>query len=342
MSEALNLDGMLSSRRDITRFKVTEGSHIFRILPPFGTNHNNVPSRKVELHWGFTKKDGGLSPVLCSYPTEGFCPICAKVKELESLAAELLAQGNKEMADAALLLIQGNKEMADALRAQAQSNLDKSDATLKDAGRIKSRRSYLLNASNKDGELGILEITKTALDALVSLMKQYVNRYGKNPTSLTQGCWFVFNRTGKGYNTVYTVEFNKKMLTLEDGEQVEKVDTEALSPNIITNFEKLAYDIHKMYTPVSATDLQKILDGAPVDEVIVKKQKEQAPTPVAAPSSIPAAKAVGITLPVKPVAAVVKPVAAAPKPVLAAPAPAVVPDAVYTSDIDDIMSILDG
>jgi len=337
MSEALNLDGMLSSRRDITRFKVTEGSHIFRILPPFGTNHNNVPSRKIELHWGFTKKDGGLSPVLCSYPTEGFCPICAKVKELESLAATLLAQGNKEMADAALLLTQMDQAGADALRAQAQGNLDKSDATLKDAGRIKARRSYLLNAANKNGELGILEITKTAVDALVCLMKQYVNRYGKNPTSLTQGCWFVFNRTGKGYNTVYTVEFNKKMLTLDDGEQVEKVDTEALSPNIITNFDKLAYDIHKMYIPVSAVDLQKILAGAPVDEVIVKKPKEQAPAPVAAPVAVaPAAKpAVTLIIPAsKPEVKV-----AAPKPVLAAPAPAVVPEA---DDLDDIMSILDG
>jgi hypothetical protein len=317
MSEELNLDGMSSSgnRREINRFKVTEGSHIFRILPPFGTDHRNVPSRQVQLHWGFYKKDGKTSPIPCSYPSEGYCPICEKVKEQEALAERLKAQGDED----------GSKEI------------------LKAAGEIKVRRSYLLNAANKAGEVGILEITKTSIDQLVELFKQYQNKYGKNPVSLAQGVWFVFSRTGKGFNTKYTVEFNKTILTLDDGDQVEKLDNTALSPNIAENFEKLAYDIHKMYTPVAASDLKKILDGAPIDDVIVRKTKEEyqaekaasqaaaqsAPTPASAPKAAPAPVAA-------PAAA--KPAApkAAAKPA-AKPAPTPVVD---ESEVDDIMSIL--
>jgi len=293
MSDELNLDGMNSSnRRDINRFKVTEGSHVYRILPPFGTNHKNVPSRKVELHWGFFKKDGKPSPVPCSYATEGYCPICDKVKQMEALANRSKANGNEE----------------------------ECKAILEDASKIKSKRSFLLNAANKNGEVGILELTKTAIDQLVELMKQYQNKYGKNPVGLATGVWFVFSRSGKGFNTKYGVEFHKTIITLPDGDQVEKLDNSALAPNIVENFDKLAYDIHKMYAPVSSGDLAKILAGSPVDEVIVKKSKEDSEDE--APAAAPAAKAAP--------AAVAKP-APAPK---AAPAPA------PAEDVDDIMSIL--
>jgi len=309
MSEELNLDGMSSSgsRREINRFKVTEGSHIFRILPPFGTNHNNVPSRQVQLHWGFKKKDGKTSPIPCSYTSEGFCPICEKVKEREA-AAE---------------------------RAKSQGNVDEANEILKDSGEIKVRRSYLLNATNKAGEVGILELTKTSIDQLVDLFKQYQNKYGKNPVSLATGVWFVFNRSGKGFNTKYTVEFNKTILTLDDGDQVEKLDNSVLSPNIVENFDKLAYDIHKMYAPVASSDLRKILNGVPIDEVIVYQKKQQgAPVEVvAAAPAAPSTNAAVKAAPPKVTAPAAAPKAAAPKAAPAAPPPA--------DDVDDIMSILD-
>jgi hypothetical protein len=291
MSEELNLDGMLSSgnRRDITRFKVTEGRHIFRILPPFGTNHGNVPSRQIQLHWGFFKKDGKTSPIPGSYTHEGYCPICERVREKEALAERVKAQGDEEQ----------------------------SKAILKDAGNIKVRRTYLLNAANKAGEVGILELTKTSIDALVDLMKQYQNKYGKNPVSLQTGIWFVFNRSGKGFNTKYSVEYHKTMLEV-GGEQVEKNDNSALSPNIIENFDKLAYDIHKMYPAVASSDLLKILNGAPIDEVLVKKQ-------AASPAAVETATAA--------------PVATPPAQVRVS-ADDEVPDDLL--DNDDIMSILNG
>jgi hypothetical protein len=305
MSEELNLNGMVSSgRRDIKRFKVTDGSHIFRILPPFGTNHNNVPSREIQLHWGFAKKDGKTSPVPCSYPHEQYCPICEFVKAEEARAEREKALGNTEKA----------KEILEA------------------ASQFKAKRSFLLNASNKAGEIGILEIPKTALEAAKDLFQQYQNRYNKNPVSLTTGVWLVFSRTGKGFNTTYSVEFNKTILTLPDGDQVEKLDTSPLAANIVENYQKLAYDIHKMYPPVASSDLKKILGGAPIDEVIVRKQKsdEEAPSePVAeAPKPVAAAKA--------PPAA--KPVAKAPAKAAAKPEPA--PELELDQETSELMDLL--
>lgn len=303
MSDTMNFDSMLSgNRREINRFKVTEGSHTFRILPPAGTDHKGVPSRQVQLHWGFTKKDGTQSPLLCSYPTEGSCPICDHVKQMEQLAERAKQQGNEE---------------------------ESKQITI-DAGRIKVKRTYLLNAANKQGEVGILELTKTSIEALVELMKKYQNQYGKNPVGLTTGVWFVFSRSGKGFNTTYKVEYSKEFKEI-DGEKLEKTDNSPLAQNIVDNYEKLAYDIHKMYAPIPKADLKKILDGAPVDEVVVRKPAgQQGAAPAAAVSTNAAVAAA------KPAQAAAAPKAAAPAPAAQAPAPAAAP----SEDLGDIMDIL--
>lgn len=255
-NEELNLDGMKTgTKRDITRFKVTEGSHIYRILPPFGTDHQRKASRQIQLHWGFYKADGTTSPLPCSYPFEGTCPICNHVKDLEGMADKEKSLGNTETAE----------------------------GILKDVSGIKVKRSFLLNAANKNGEVGVLEIPKTAHDQMIELMREYLNKYGKNPTSLKDGVWFVFSRSGKGFNTTYKVSINKSMVTLEDGDQVEKVDRSPLAQNIQDNYEQLAYDIHTMYKPIKSTDLRRILDGEAIDEVIVRENKKQEPKKEEAP-----------------------------------------------------------
>lgn len=245
-NEELNLDGMQSGRREINRFKITEGSHIYRVLPPFGTDHQRKASRQIQLHWGFYKSDDKTSPLTCSYPFEGTCPICLHVKELEAAAEKEKTLGNTDTAE----------DLA------------------KEALGIRARKTFLLNAANQNGEVGVLEITKTAHDQMIELMREYLNKYGKNPTSLKDGIWFVFSRSGKGFQTVYKVTINKSIVTLEDGDQVEKVDRSPLAQNIQENYEKLAYDLHTMYKPCKASDLKRVLDGEKIDEVFKREKKE--------------------------------------------------------------------
>ena len=299
VNEELNLDGMASAnRREIKRFKVTEGSHLYRILPPFGTDHQKRASRQIQLHWGYETSDGKKRPLVCSYSTEGSCPICIKVKSLEEELKSLKDSGADE---------EEIKELEQVISAR----------------RVK--RSFLLNAANKEGEVGVLEIPKTAHDQLLDLMREQITKFAKNPTSLKDGVWFLFTRSGKGFKTEYKVAVNKAIVKV-DGEDLERVDRTSLAPSIIDGYESLAYDIHSMYKPQAAEDLARIVNGEPIDHVFKreKPKAEAAPSEEEAPAPQPK----------KAAPAAEKPKAAAPEKKAAKPA-AKAPVAVETSEDDD-------
>ena len=309
MSIDLNIEDMESSTStQLQRFKLTEGTHILRILPPFGTNHNNMASQEVNLHWGFIASNGQVKPICCSYKFDGYCPICARAKELEVLAQRAKATGDEE----------GEK----------QNNAD--------SQKLRNRRTFLYNAANKEGTVGILELTKTTHDELIKLFKEYISKYDLNPTSLTDGVWFQITREGKSLKTKYFVKFNKTTAKI-DGELIEKLDRTPLAENILNNYEKLAIDIHTLYKPTTAADLKKILEGAPVDEIIKKQPKATKPAVTAKPAIIE-----DDTPPWEVEATpVVTTKAAAPKPtpvVTAAPKPQ--PKPVVTASEDDWTALL--
>lgn len=301
VNEELNLDGMASgNRREIKRFKVTEGSHLYRILPPFGTDHQKRASRQIQLHWGYMTSDGKKRPLVCSYQHEGSCPICIKVKSMEEDLKALKDSGADE---------DEIKELEQTISAR----------------RVK--RSFLLNAANKEGEVGVLEIPKTAHDQLLDLMREQITKFAKNPTSLKDGVWFLFTRSGKGFKTEYKVAVNKAIVKV-DGEDLERVDRAPLAPAISEDYESLAYDIHSMYKPQSSADLARIVNGEPIDQVFKREQraKEEAHSDDEAPQASKKALAAE-----KPAPQAVK---AAPEKKASKPA-AKAPVAVETSDDDD-------
>lgn len=271
--------------KPINRFKVQDGTNVFRILPPFGTDHDNKASREVNLHWGFVTSDGKQRPVVCSYHHEKTCPICqaAKAKEGEAERAKLL--GNEEQ----------SKELA------------------KEAQELRNRKTFLYNAANKQGDTGMLELTKTAHEAVIELFSSYIKKYDKDPTSLKDGVWLEITREGKGFKTKYSVSLHRVTVKDADGELMEKLDRTPLAENILNNFEKLAVDIHSLYKPVPSTDLQRILNGEPVDKVLARSEK-----PKAAPSAESAPDLEALEEPVAKVAPAAPKAAAAPAPKKAA------------------------
>lgn len=300
LNEELNLDGMASAtRREIKRFKVTEGSHMYRILPPFGTDHQKRASRQIQLHWGYETSDGKKRPLVCSYTSEGSCPICIKVKSLEEELKTMKDSGADE---------EEIKELEQVISAR----------------RVK--RSFLLNAANKEGEVGVLEIPKTAHDQLLDLMREQITKFAKNPTSLKDGVWFLFTRSGKGFKTEYKVSVNKAIVKV-DGEDLERVDRTPLAPSIIDGYESLAYDIHSMYKPQASEDLARIVNGEPIDQVF-KREQRKAETSVSSPEEEAPAQ------PKKTAPVTEKPAKAVAEKKVAKPA-AKAPVAVETSEDDD-------
>jgi hypothetical protein len=250
----VNMDS-LKPTREWVRHKVLEGENVYRILPPFGENHNGYPYKKWYLIWGLKDPQRGtVKPYQSSLPTEKACPVVEFVTELKTLADEraiaiteqLKAKGVVDQPTVDKYIKAANKEL----------NLLISD--------LRPKSIFLYNASNQSGVVGILEVKATAQAELKTLMNNYISVYNQDPTSLNSapddsGVWFKFIRTGKGFSTKYKVE--KKQMTQKDANgQISFVDDRSpLAENVTKNYEEQAYDIHNLYTTNTYDELRAIL-----------------------------------------------------------------------------------
>lgn len=239
----------LKSRREWKRHKIKEGSNIYRILPPFGDVevHNNYPYRKWSTVWLTDPKTGKRRP-FASPLTDGHkeCPV-------------------KEYSDALTKFIDKKKSTMESKNASD----DKVKEALKDLReiqwQIKVQHSYAYNASDKSGDVGLLELKSTAHQGVKKMMNQYIKDYGQDPTSLNSdlkndaGVWFNIIKEGEGKNTEYDAAFAITKKKNENGEISKMDDRSALSDNIIDNYDELGYDLNSVYMRKSYDELKEIL-----------------------------------------------------------------------------------
>lgn len=241
---SINMD-TLKDKKEIKRHKVNDGDNVYRILPPFGENANGSPYRKWSLSWMADPESQRRRP----YPSrtsfgEKDCPIWEYVNLLEQKAENLEKKLIKAGHD--------DEDIKEALR-----------PILSTINEIKPKSSFIYNACNKSGEVGVLEIKKTAHDQVKKLMMEYITDYGQDPTSLASdaddsGVWIKINRTGLNRDTKYTVKKNQIKKKGSDG--ITWVDDrEALPENVVENYEDLAYDLHTMYREIPADKLKEAL-----------------------------------------------------------------------------------
>lgn len=223
-----------------------DGVKYYRILPPFGANHQRQLYHKYQIHWGFLDENGNKKPVSCSYPTEGFCPVCNLVKDTEEQIKRKKEQGASE---------------------------DECKTLTEIARERKSQKFYVYNAVSYDEKkVVILQLPWTASEELKRKMMVAVQEKGFDPTSLTSGVWFRFERTGTGLKTKYHVDF-KKETVMVDGEELEKNDRSAFPESLLETLNKQyageledgpLVDIHDLYETRTAQELGMYLNGTPV------------------------------------------------------------------------------
>lgn len=240
----INMDS-LQSKKSWKRHKIVDGHNIYRILPPFGENSNGYPYRKWQITWGLLDPSNGRKrPFASCISTEGKCPILEYVTALSEKA----------------------EEMKSSLKAQGMSDADiKED--MKDINAVISnlrpKTTYVYNAINKAGEVGLLEVKTTAHKKLKTLMMEYIQDYNQDPTSLNSsdddsGVWFDFIRTGVNFDTEYDVR--KNQIKARVGAQLTYVDDrEALPDAVVQNYEHSAYDLSSIYSVKSYDELKEIL-----------------------------------------------------------------------------------
>jgi hypothetical protein len=246
----INLDS-LKSRKEWKRHRVKDGHNIYRILPPFGDASNGYPFRKWQIVWGLVDPESGRArPYADSMIAEKRSPIVEFVDELKSRAETM---GTALTAKGA-----SSEEVTERLKGINQL-----------IGDLVPRTSYVYNACDKAGEVGLLELKATAHKDMKDKMNKYIQDYNQDPTSLNSadddsGVWFDVirsNETGKFRDTKYSVEKVQMKVKNAAGKVSFEDDRSPLPDAVVENYDNLGYDLSAIYQQKSYDDLKGILDA---------------------------------------------------------------------------------
>jgi hypothetical protein len=167
------------------------------------------------------------------------------------------------------------KARAEAMSAQLTANgssVDEVDERLKGLNQLINdlvpRTSYIYNACDKAGEVGLLELKATAHKDMKEKMNKYIQDYNQDPTSLNSadddsGVWFDVirtNDTGKFRDTKYAVEKVQMKVKNAAGKVSFEDDRSPLPDAVVENYDNLGYDLSAIYQHKTYDELKGILD----------------------------------------------------------------------------------
>jgi hypothetical protein len=246
----INLDS-LKSRKEWKRHKVKDGHNIYRILPPFGDNSNGYPYRKWQIVWGLVDPESGRArPYADTFMSEKRSPVTEFINELKARAEKMNIQ----------LTQQGSSEEEISERLKGLNTL---------IGDLVPRTSYIYNACDKAGEVGLLELKATAHKDMKVRMNEYIQDYNQDPTSVNSadddsGLWFDVvrsNETGKFRDTKYEVKKVQTKVKSASGGVSFVDDRSPLPDAVVENWENLAYDLSAIYQQKTYDELKEILQA---------------------------------------------------------------------------------
>lgn len=217
----LNMDAY-KDKKVIKRHKIADGENVYRILPPNSPDLNGVPFVYYASVWGLKTKSGKSIPYAdpSCFNEDRKSPIYDFFKENEAAIKSLTESKDTP------------KPVKDFIE------------------NIKPKKSYMYNAVNKKGEVGLLEIKTTAHQALKKAFIKYIQDFAQDPTSLSStdedsGVWFCFTREGTGRDTEYKVDVN--MVKVKQNGRIlmdfDRGPDAALPQSVLDNWESQAYNL---------------------------------------------------------------------------------------------------
>ena len=234
----INLDSLNpKSFKKTVRHKVQEGSNIVRFLPPFGPEANGYPYRKWNVIWGLIDPNSGrMRPFASSSTYEGQCPVYDYLDLLKQKVQGLEGTTDEEKLKKLNEFISG----------------------------LRPKSVYAYNATDKSGQVGVLELKTTAHKKVIALMNKYITDYNQDPTSLNSdpsdsGVWFDITRSGRGFDTTYDASKNQTMVKDANNVPSFQDDRSPLAENIVQSFDSVAYDLNNLYQKLSYDELKDIL-----------------------------------------------------------------------------------
>ncbi len=267
-------------------FKKDQNTFILRVLPPMGNLADagkwSVYHRVEFGHVGTdTKMKPFLSPRKVNY--DGMV-------EVESIS-HTRREGIKAQLEQAKLA--GNAQL------QEQCNLM--------LRKYNQDAKHYMNVLDLQGNVGLFKIGHRGYQSLKAEIER-LRSEGVDPIGVADARFFVFARSGKGRDTIYTVTEYKQKRNMDDGQggqiQVEAPFPHSINDAIMGKLATDAFELDKVYPSVTAEEETRIVnEGAvAVDAILGKKKKQEAtanpassaPAQEAAPAEqAPAQEAVG-------------------------------------------------
>jgi hypothetical protein len=261
-------------------FKLNDGDNVFRILPPlFEMADEGRWSMFYKLEYGYKDSQGRIKP---------FQDVRVVNRKTKMVEVESAAHLKREALKAKYEQLKAAKADENTLNKMKELvmnyNLDS---------------KHYLNVITLDGKIGLLKIPYTAKQAL-QVEIDALKAKGVDPLSVDQGRFFVFNKSGKGLDTLYTVKILKEQVNTAEYGMLERDVVHKLTDDIINRLEKEAFKLQNLFPKISAEEVERIVNEGPtaVDEILGKRQnstpveesaEEQVAAPVAAKVAEPVA-----------------------------------------------------
>lgn len=262
-----------------TEFRSIEnGDNIYRILPAlskFGTS--NKWAYYYAIHFGYKGTDGKQIPFV-SPEVRNFKSGMIEVED-PALERVRITEANYEATKNKILEIKKDPTLSDAIKDEKIGALSK---TLKNLVELKKQynmqKRYHVNAVDLDGNVVKLEMPGSAKkDLQIAIDK--LKEQGIDALSPTEGRYFVFNRTGEGFGTKYTVsEYQKDVYVESLKRTVKDVFIEPFSEAMLAKINAHAVDLANIYTvrPTAEEVAYLVANESPqvVDQVLGSYKKQ--------------------------------------------------------------------
>jgi hypothetical protein len=247
------------SNKNYFAFKKDQNTFILRVLPPMGELADAGKwSVYHRVEFGYKTSDGKLKPFLSPRKVNfnGMVEVESEAhKRREALKAQ--AEQAKQSGDTAT-----EQRCKELLRTYNQ------DA------------KHYMNVVDLQGNVGLFKIGHNGMKALKAEIDR-LRSEGVDPVGIENGRYFVFNRSGKGRDTLYTVQEYKQKQEIDGPNGKMIVDApypHSINDAILAKLETDAFELNKVYPSVTAEEEYRIVHEGPtaVDAILGGQKKQEA------------------------------------------------------------------
>lgn len=239
-------------------FKKDQNTFVLRILPPMGDlAESGRWSIFHRVEFGHIGTDGRMKPFLS--------PRVVNYDGMVEVESQLhvMREGLKKQ----------------LLEAQTSGNTELYEQTKAKLGKYNQDAKHYMNAIDLEGNIGLFKLGHRGMQALKKEIERIKTTDGVDPLGIETGRFFVFSRSGKGRDTIYTVQEYKKKQEIDGPNGKLLVDVpfnHAIDDIILSKLETEAFELNKVYPSITSEEEARILNegSLAVDQILGSRSSQ--------------------------------------------------------------------